>query len=93
MLYQATQGHSGAFLTELQITTRNFDIAGFSKYFYFFSILISEFQGKGRQRRGCGVRLWILRFDVIHKKVGPFKCGLRLPAVGRECGIQNLQGV
>jgi len=35
------------------------------------------------------VRLEKLRFGVIHKKVGRSKCGLHLPAVGRDCGIQN----
>jgi hypothetical protein len=35
--------------------------------------------------KGYGVRLWIFRFGIIHKKVGPFKCGMLIA----ECGIQN----
>jgi len=37
---------------------------------------------------GCGVWLEKLRYGLIHKKVGVSQ--MRLPAVGRECGIRKM---
>ena len=48
------------------------------------------------EMRIFGVRFGILRFSVIHKKVGPSQFGMRNAASGsesplarRDCGIEN----
>ena len=42
--YHATYSSSAAFVNAFRVTTHNFNLVSFKNIFYFFSILISEFQ-------------------------------------------------